>query len=73
MKITTKIKLAHVHNICDELDKSTEFMFQLMQDSVEVELETVLNYMQQDDKEIEKQRKLAMDLLEFFLQFITED
>lgn len=51
MKYITKLKLAVVQQICDAEDKSTEYMLQLMQDVVKVELDTCINYMQLGEKE----------------------
>lgn len=49
MKHITKLKLAAVHQYCDIEDKSTEFMYQFMQDTVKVNLDTVrIKYPQED-------------------------
>jgi hypothetical protein len=45
MQYITKLKLAAVHQLCDAEDKSTEYMYQLMQDSCKVDLDTVNSYM----------------------------
>ncbi len=45
MKYITKLKLAAVHQLCDHEDKSTEYMYQLMQDTCKVDIDTVNNYM----------------------------
>ncbi len=51
MKYITKLKLAAVHQLCDADDKSTEYMYALMQDTVKVDLDTVNNYMFLSNKE----------------------
>lgn len=51
MKYITKLKLAAVHQLCDTEDRSTEYMIQVMQDIVKVELDTVMNYLQLNEKE----------------------
>lgn len=45
MKYITKLKLAAVHQLCEVENKSTEYMYQLMQDVVKVDIDTVNNYM----------------------------
>jgi len=45
MRYITKLKLATVHQLCDAEDKSTEYMFQFMQDTCNVDLEVCINYM----------------------------
>jgi len=45
MQYITKLKLAAVHQLCDAEDKSTEYMYQLMQDTIKVDIDTVNNYM----------------------------
>lgn len=45
MQHKTKLKLAAVHQICDAVDKSTEYMLQLMQDICKVDLDTCIAYM----------------------------
>ena len=42
----TKIKLLLAWEYCDDEDKSTEFMLQYMQDCAEVDLDTVLEFIQ---------------------------
>jgi hypothetical protein len=49
MQHITKLKLAAVHQLCDVEDKSTEFMYQLMQDICKVDIDTVNNYMTNED------------------------
>lgn len=44
MKFETKLKLATIHQLCDAEDKSTEFMYQLMQEICNVSLDTINNY-----------------------------
>lgn len=66
MKYITKLKLAAVHQYCDMEDKSTEFMYQFMQDSVKVDLDTVNAYLFLGDKEHVKLRKELNNFLEFF-------
>lgn len=44
MKYNTKLQLAAVHQLCDALDKSTEYTFQLMQDTCNVSHDAVVNY-----------------------------
>jgi hypothetical protein len=46
MKDTTKIILAEAWKYCDEEDKSTEFMLQYMQDTANVNLDTVMSFLQ---------------------------
>ena len=50
MQYITKLKLAAVQQLCDAEDKSTEYMLQLMQDVCNVSLDTVLNYLEHEDK-----------------------
>ena len=45
MKYITKLKLAAVHQLCDEEDKSTEYMIQYMQDTCKVDYNAVMNYL----------------------------
>ena len=45
MQYITKLKLAAIHQLCDHKDKSTEYMYQLMQDTAKVDLDTVNSYM----------------------------
>lgn len=40
----TKDLLTEAYNYCDENDKSTEFMLQYMQDFANVDLDTVLDF-----------------------------
>lgn len=46
MKYITKLKLRVVQFICDQEDKSTEYMLQAMQDIVKVDLDCVINYLE---------------------------
>jgi hypothetical protein len=52
MKHITKLKLAAGHQYADAMDKSTEWMLQFMQDSCNVDLDCVMNYLQLPDKEM---------------------
>ena len=52
MKHITKLKLASVHILCNEEDRSTEYTMQLMQDICKVGLDCVLSYMELDNKEV---------------------
>ena len=64
MKYITKLKLAAVHQLCDAEDKSTEYMYQLMQDTVKVDMDTVNNYMLNENKaELFKELNSLLDLL----------
>lgn len=49
MKHITKLKLAAIHQLCDAEDKSTEYMYQLMQDMCKVDIDTVNNYFQKEN------------------------
>jgi hypothetical protein len=49
MQHITKLKLAVIHMACDREDKSTEYMYQIMQDAVGVDIDTVNNYMTKED------------------------
>ena len=49
MKYITKLKLAAIHQLCDAEDKSTEYMYQMMQDMAKVDIDTVNNYMINED------------------------
>ena len=49
MKHITKLKLAAIHQLCDAEDKSTEYMYQMMQDMAKVDIDTVNNYMINED------------------------
>lgn len=69
MQYITKLKLAAVHQLCDAEDKSTEFMYQLMMDTVQVDLNTVNNYMINEDhsklfKELNSLTELMIRLTE---------
>jgi hypothetical protein len=54
MKYITKLKLASIHQLCDNNDKSTEYMLQLMQDTCKVDLDTCVAYMDLGDAEHSK-------------------
>jgi hypothetical protein len=45
MQYITKLKLAAIHQLCDVENKSTEYMYQLMQDTAKVDSDTINNYM----------------------------
>ena len=47
MKEATKNKLKEAESICDEEDRSTEYMIQYMQDYAKVSFECVMNYLRQ--------------------------
>jgi hypothetical protein len=65
MQYITKLKLAAVHQLCDVEDKSTEYMYQLMQDTVKVDIDTVNNYMINEDHS--KLFKQLNDLVEIVI------
>ena len=44
MRETTKEKLVEAWNWCDDQDKSTEFMFQFMADTAEVEYDVAVEF-----------------------------
>ena len=52
MKYITKLKLAAIHQLCDVEDKSTEFMYQLMQDMCKVDTDTVNNYFKNENSSV---------------------
>ena len=49
MKYITKLKLAAILQICDAEDKSTEYMYQIMQDMCHVDIDAVNNYFTNED------------------------
>lgn len=51
MQHITKLKLAATHQLCDALEKSSEFTIQFMQDMCEVDLDTVLKYLEEENHE----------------------
>jgi hypothetical protein len=53
MKAVTKDKLFEAWQYCDDEDKSTEFMFEYMQDFAGVNLDCVINFL---EKTTSKQR-----------------
>ena len=59
-------KLFEAWAYCDELDKSTEFMLQYMQDTCKVDLDCVLAYMQLPDKEHKRLFDEVIDFVELF-------
>ncbi len=64
MKYITKLKLAAVHQLCDANDKSTEFMYQFMQDICDVSLETVNAYfLKENHKNLFKEINEFNDLI----------
>lgn len=54
MQHIIKLKLAAVHHLCNEDDKSTEFMIEFMQKICEVDLDCVMSYLQLDSEEHQK-------------------
>lgn len=50
MKAETKKTLFSIWQLCDNEDKSTEYMIQYMQDMVGVDLDCVLNFIQKQSK-----------------------
>lgn len=60
MKHITKLKLALVQMVCDDRDKSTEYMFQLMQDVVKVDHNAVHNYFEMP---VESRAALIQELM----------
>jgi hypothetical protein len=51
MQHITKLKLAAVHQLCDAEDKSTEYMYALMQNTCKVGLDTITDYMMNENHE----------------------
>jgi len=51
MQHITKLKLAATHQLCDALEKSSKFTIQFMQDMCEVDLDTVLKYLEEENHE----------------------
>lgn len=70
MKYITKLKLAAIHLVCDEEDRSTEYMIQYMQDMCKVDHDCVMNYLaiSEDDKDI-----LFAELLDFYSMFENKE
>lgn len=60
MKHITKLKIAATHQLCAAQDKSTEFMYQFIQDVCNVNLETVNAYFLK-----ENHKKLFKEVNEF--------
>lgn len=54
MQYITKLKLAAIHQLCDAEDKSTEYMYQLMQDKCKVDLDCINSYFMLSKEEHEK-------------------
>lgn len=67
MQYITKLKLASVHQYCDVEEKSTEYMFQFMQDSCKVDLDTCVAYMELGDDEHTKLFKEINSLLDLII------
>ena len=63
MKHITKLKLAAVHQYADAMDKSTEWMLHFMQDSCNVDLDCVMNYLELSEKEKDN---LKQECLSFY-------
>jgi len=68
MRYITKLKLAAIHKDCDDLDTSTEYMFQYMQDVAHVPFETVMNYFNLSVKERKELFKELDELVELMIQ-----
>ena len=69
MQYITKLKLAHVHQLCDEQDKSTGFMIQYMQDICDVDHDCVMNYLSLPVEKKHKLRKELDSLVDFLISF----
>lgn len=48
MKASTRALLEEAHKYCDDEDKSTEFMLEYMQDVAGVDLDTVLDFLEEN-------------------------
>jgi len=48
MKNITRTMLQDACNLCDEEDRSTEYMLQFMQDYAHVDLDCALNFLQSE-------------------------
>ena len=72
MKYITKLKLASVHQYCDVMDKSTEFMYQFMQDNCKVSLDTVNSYFFLPDNEKATLKKEVNSLLNLIILMDTK-
>lgn len=70
MKLKTKLKLALCHNICDDADKSTEYMIEFMKDMAEVSHKTVINYLNLPSKEIKTLRNATLELNVLFIKYL---
>ena len=69
MKHITKLKLACVHQYCDINDKSTEYMYQLMQDVCKVDIDTINNYIKfENHEELFKQIESVAEIIEILYQ-----
>ena len=73
MQLSTKLKLAAVHNWCDAEDKSTEFMIQYMQDVCKVSHDTVINYLSLPNPEINTLRTTVVKFADFMIQWMGEE
>jgi hypothetical protein len=54
MKYITKLKLAAIHQFYDLNNESTEKMYQVMQDTCKVSLDTCINYIELGEAEHKK-------------------
>ena len=68
MKYITKLKLAYVHQWCNAEDKSTEYMLQYMQDTCNVNLDCVMNYLQLSKEEHVKLKDEVADFTSTMVQ-----
>jgi ABC-type transporter MlaC component len=71
MKYITKLKLAAIHQLCDAEDISTERMYQLMQDTVKVDIDVINNYLTNENHS--KLFKELNQLLDIVIQFGYEN
>lgn len=67
MRYITKLKLAAIHQLCNAEDRSTEYMYQFMQDICKVNLDAVNAYMMFSDEEHKKLFKEVMEFTKFFV------
>ena len=51
MKPETKANLIEAQKICDDEDRSTEYMIQFMQDYARVDFDCVMKFLQQESEE----------------------
>jgi hypothetical protein len=73
MKYITKLKLAAMHQLCDAEDRSTEFMIQYLQDMCKVSFDTVMNYLQLPQHELNTLRREVNGFMEMFEPFELEE